>query len=84
MWKGRHGALATARKLNKLIEQDEGALEAVIDEVIAEFADKAVVDFKKGEEKALGFLIGQCMRKLKGKANPKELGPKIAARINAG
>ncbi|MBZ0135136.1 MAG: Asp-tRNA(Asn)/Glu-tRNA(Gln) amidotransferase subunit GatB [Planctomycetes bacterium] len=76
------GALATAKKLNKLIEQNDSAVDAIVNEVIAEFADKAVADFKAGEEKALGFLIGQCMRKLKGKANPKELGAKIAARIN--
>ncbi|MCB9894710.1 MAG: Asp-tRNA(Asn)/Glu-tRNA(Gln) amidotransferase subunit GatB [Planctomycetes bacterium] len=76
------GAMTAAQRLNKLIVQDDDAMNAVIDEVIAEFADKAVADFKAGEEKALGFLIGQCMRKLKGKANPKELGPKIAARIN--
>jgi aspartyl-tRNA(Asn)/glutamyl-tRNA(Gln) amidotransferase subunit B len=76
------GALQAARRLNKLIEQDDGALNAMIDEVIEEFKDRAVADFKAGEEKALGFLIGQVMRKLKGKANPKELGPKIAARIN--
>ncbi|MCA8915317.1 MAG: Asp-tRNA(Asn)/Glu-tRNA(Gln) amidotransferase subunit GatB [Planctomycetes bacterium] len=75
------GAMVAAKRLNKLIEQDDGAMNAVIDEVIAEFADKAVADFKSGEEKALGFLIGQCMRKLKGKANPKELGPLIAAAI---
>ena len=76
------GALATAKKLNKLIEQDDGAMDAAIDEVIAEFAGKAVADFKAGEQKALGFLIGQCMRKLKGKANPKELGPRIAKKID--
>ena len=76
------GAMAAAKRLNKLIEQDDDAMLAVIDEVIAEFADKAVADFRAGEQKALGFLIGQCMRKLKGKANPKELGPKIAERIN--
>ena len=78
------GALATAKKLNKLIAQDDDALDVVIDEVIAEFKDKAVEDFRNGEEKALGFLIGQCMRKLKGKANPKQLGPRIADRINKG
>jgi aspartyl-tRNA(Asn)/glutamyl-tRNA(Gln) amidotransferase subunit B len=75
------GAMTTAKRLNKLIEQDESAINAVVDEVIEEFKDKAVADFKNGEEKALGFLIGQCMRKLKGKANPKELGTRIAARI---
>jgi aspartyl-tRNA(Asn)/glutamyl-tRNA(Gln) amidotransferase subunit B len=76
------GAMVAAKRLNKLIVQDDGAMNAVIDEVISEYADKAVADFKAGEEKALGFLIGQCMRKLKGKANPKQLGPMIAKRIN--
>lgn len=70
-----------ARRLNKLIEQDDGAVDAVIDEVFAEFADAAVADLKAGKEKALGFLIGQCMRKLRGKANPKDLGAKIQARV---
>ncbi|MHC4840149.1 MAG: Asp-tRNA(Asn)/Glu-tRNA(Gln) amidotransferase subunit GatB [Planctomycetota bacterium] len=71
----------TARKLNKLIEQDDNALDAVIDEVIEEFKDGAVADVKAGEKKAVGFLVGQCMRKLSGKANPKELAPKILKRI---
>ncbi|MDC1143117.1 Asp-tRNA(Asn)/Glu-tRNA(Gln) amidotransferase subunit GatB [Planctomycetota bacterium] len=71
----------TARKLNKLIEQDDNALDAVIDEVIAEFKDGAVADVKAGEKKAVGFLVGQCMRKLGGKANPKELGRRILKRI---
>src|SRR5690606_463444 len=38
------GALQAARRLNKLIEQDEGALNAMIDEVIEEFKDRAVAD----------------------------------------
>ena len=32
--------------------------------------DKAVADFKKGKEKAMGALMGQTMRATKGKANP--------------
>jgi aspartyl-tRNA(Asn)/glutamyl-tRNA(Gln) amidotransferase subunit B len=70
-----------ARRLNKLIEQDDSAVDAVIAEVLAEFKDKAVADFRAGEQKALGFLVGQAMRKLKGKANPKDLGPKIEAAV---
>ncbi|MCF6228076.1 MAG: Asp-tRNA(Asn)/Glu-tRNA(Gln) amidotransferase subunit GatB [Planctomycetes bacterium] len=71
----------TARKLDKLITQDDSAVDAAIDEVIAEFEDGAVADVKAGEKKAVGFLVGQCMRKLGGKANPKELGQKILKKI---
>jgi aspartyl-tRNA(Asn)/glutamyl-tRNA(Gln) amidotransferase subunit B len=76
------GALETATRLNKLIEKDDSAVENAINEVLEEFKDKAVADYKAGEEKALGFLVGQCMRKLKGKANPKELGEKLKAALD--
>jgi aspartyl-tRNA(Asn)/glutamyl-tRNA(Gln) amidotransferase subunit B len=75
------GALKVAKRLNRLIEQDAGEVDAAIAEILAEFRDKAVADLKAGEQKALGFLVGQAMRKLKGKANPKELGAKIEAAV---
>ena len=34
-------------------------------------------DYLAGKEAALKFLVGQCMRKLKGKVDPKELPPLI-------
>ncbi len=74
-------ALAAAKRLGRLIEQDEGEVDAAIAEVIAEFKDKAVADYLSGETKALGFLVGQAMRKLKGKANPKDLGTRFEARL---
>jgi aspartyl-tRNA(Asn)/glutamyl-tRNA(Gln) amidotransferase subunit B len=49
---------------------DEGALELVISEVIAENA-QVVEELREGKEKAFGFLVGQVMKKTKGKANPK-------------
>ena len=49
---------------------DTGALESVIDEVLAA-NPKVVEDYKSGKEKAFGFLIGQVMAKTKGQANPK-------------
>jgi aspartyl-tRNA(Asn)/glutamyl-tRNA(Gln) amidotransferase subunit B len=49
---------------------DEGALEGHIGEVIRENA-KSVQDFKAGRENALMFLVGQVMKRSKGKANPK-------------
>lgn len=48
---------------------DTGAIESVIDKVLAE-NEKAVADFKAGQEKSFGFLVGQCMKELKGKGNP--------------
>ncbi|MBK8206174.1 MAG: Asp-tRNA(Asn)/Glu-tRNA(Gln) amidotransferase subunit GatB [Planctomycetes bacterium] len=75
-------ALAVAKRLGRLIEQDEGEVDAAIAEVIAEFKDKAVADFLKGETKVLGFLVGQAMRKLKGKANPKDIGARFEARLS--
>ncbi len=70
-----------ARRMGKLIEAsgaaEDPAVAAAIAEVIAEFNDKAVKDFLEGKEAALKFLVGQCMRKLKGKVDPKELPPLI-------
>ncbi len=74
-------AITVAKRLNRLIEQDAGAVEAVVHEVIAEFKDRAVADYLKGDTKVLGFLVGQAMRKLKGKANPKELGSAFEAAL---
>ena len=49
---------------------DAGAIESAIDEVIAA-NEKAVADFKAGEQKSFGFLVGQVMAHMKGKANPQ-------------
>jgi len=51
---------------------DTKELEKYCKEAIAENA-QAVDDYKKGEGKALNFLVGQVMRKTKGKATPKEV-----------
>lgn len=48
---------------------DDSALQKVIQEVIAA-NPQSVADFKGGKEKAMGFLVGQTMKVMKGKANP--------------
>ena len=48
---------------------DEGALRATIQEIVAA-NPKSVEDYHNGKEKALGFLVGQTMKAMKGKANP--------------
>ncbi|WP_211452413.1 Asp-tRNA(Asn)/Glu-tRNA(Gln) amidotransferase subunit GatB [Collimonas antrihumi] len=51
---------------------DSGALEKIIDEVLAANA-KSVDEFRAGKEKAFNSLIGQAMKATKGKANPAQL-----------
>jgi aspartyl-tRNA(Asn)/glutamyl-tRNA(Gln) amidotransferase subunit B len=51
---------------------DSGALEQIIDEVLAANA-KSVEEFRSGKEKAFNALIGQAMKATKGKANPAQL-----------
>ena len=48
---------------------DESALRDVIEKVLAD-NPKAVEDYRGGKEKAMGALVGQTMRAMKGKANP--------------
>ena len=60
-----------AKELNVIQENDTGALEAIVDSVIADPAcAQAVADYKAGSEKVLGFLVGQVMKASRGKANP--------------
>jgi aspartyl-tRNA(Asn)/glutamyl-tRNA(Gln) amidotransferase subunit B len=58
--------LATAKKQLS----DEGEVEKIVAEVLAQNT-RAAEDVKKGEMKAIGFLIGQVMAKSQGKANPQ-------------
>lgn len=60
-----------AKEKNLLQVSDEGAIAAVVDEVLANPASqKAVEDIRSGNDKAIGFLVGQVMKQSKGKANP--------------
>ena len=60
-----------AKELNLVQENDTGALEAIVDAVLAKpETAKAQADYKAGQEKVLGFLVGQVMKESRGKANP--------------
>jgi aspartyl-tRNA(Asn)/glutamyl-tRNA(Gln) amidotransferase subunit B len=73
LWR-REGASADeiidARGLRQI--SDAGAIEKVIDEVLAANA-KSVEEFRAGKDKAFNALVGQCMRATKGKANPQQV-----------
>ena len=55
-----------AKELNLLQENDLDSLSQIVDEVLSNPA----TDYKAGQEKVLGFLVGQVMKASKGKANP--------------
>ena len=55
---------------------DDGALEEVLKKVIAD-NPQAVADYQGGKKKALGALVGQTMKTMKGKANPVAINKKL-------
>jgi aspartyl-tRNA(Asn)/glutamyl-tRNA(Gln) amidotransferase subunit B len=60
-----------ADEKNLLQVSDESEIARIVDEVLADPASqKAVEDIKSGNDKAIGFLVGQIMKKSAGKANP--------------
>ena len=67
--------IATNKNLLQVSNEDEIA--KIVDEVLADNASqKAVEDIKAGNDKAIGFLVGQIMKRSQGKANP-ELAQKL-------
>jgi aspartyl-tRNA(Asn)/glutamyl-tRNA(Gln) amidotransferase subunit B len=71
-------AVATARDLIQI--SDTSALEAVVDEALAENPE-AVANYEGGETKAIGFLVGQVMRATQGKADPKLVNELLTKRL---
>ena len=62
---------------NKIVDErgmrqvsDTGALQPIVDEVLAACADQAQ-QYRDGNQKVIGFLVGQCMKASHGKGNPK-------------
>jgi aspartyl-tRNA(Asn)/glutamyl-tRNA(Gln) amidotransferase subunit B len=71
LMKGETNPRSLADARNLLQVSDEDAIAAIVDEVLADPASqKAVEDIKAGNDKAIGFLVGQIMKKSAGKANP--------------
>jgi aspartyl-tRNA(Asn)/glutamyl-tRNA(Gln) amidotransferase subunit B len=59
---------------------DTGALEGIVDEVLANNA-KSVEQYRAGKEAAINALIGQCMKASKGKANPAQITELLKAKL---
>jgi aspartyl-tRNA(Asn)/glutamyl-tRNA(Gln) amidotransferase subunit B len=69
LWGDDRDGHQVAEELGLLQTNDTGALEKIVDEVIVAHP-KPVEEYKNGEAKVLGFLVGQVMKASKGQANP--------------
>ena len=69
-----------SKERNLLQISDENFLEDIVKEVLEE-NQQSVEDIKNGKDRAFGFLVGQCMKKTKGKANPQQVNVLLKERI---
>ncbi len=83
LWSGEGSevdAVIEAKGLKQM--NDSGALEKIIDEVIAANPDN-VAQFKAGKDKAFNALVGQAMKASKGKANPAQVNELLRKRLES-
>jgi aspartyl-tRNA(Asn)/glutamyl-tRNA(Gln) amidotransferase subunit B len=71
-------AIIEARGLKQI--SDTGAIEKIVDEVLAANA-RSVEEFRAGKEKAFNALVGQAMKATKGKANPQQVNEILRRRL---
>mgnify|MGYP002619698408 CR=1 FL=1 len=60
--------------------EDTGMLESVVDKVLAD-NPKTVEEYHSGKTKVLGFLVGQVMKQMKGKANPASVNKMLMEKL---
>ena len=80
--------VSTGKDADTIIEEqglrqvsDTGAIEALVDQVIADNPDK-VADYRGGRTKLMGWFVGQVMKASGGKANPKAVNEALRARLD--
>ena len=81
LWQGERevDAIIEAKGLKQM--NDTGALELIIDEVLAGNADN-IAQYKAGKDKAFNALVGQVMKASKGKANPAQVNVLLKAKLD--
>jgi aspartyl-tRNA(Asn)/glutamyl-tRNA(Gln) amidotransferase subunit B len=82
LWSGAGPAPRSTRDRAKGLKQmnDSGALEAIVDEVLAK-NEKSVAEFRAGKDKAFNALVGQVMKASQGKANPAQAGELLKKKL---
>jgi aspartyl-tRNA(Asn)/glutamyl-tRNA(Gln) amidotransferase subunit B len=80
IWKTGESVQAIVDREGLKQVSDTGALDPIIDKVIAAFPGQAA-DYASGKEKLLGFFVGQVMKEMGGKANPAMLGDLLKKKL---
>jgi len=80
MWLGEGDADAIIERRGLQQITDSGAIEILIDEVIAANPDQ-VEQFRAGKHKVLGFFVGQVMKQSQGKANPGQVNAMLREKL---
>ncbi|MGZ8153168.1 MAG: Asp-tRNA(Asn)/Glu-tRNA(Gln) amidotransferase subunit GatB, partial [Methylovulum sp.] len=80
LWQGTATAdeIIEAKGLKQIT--DTGAIEAIIDKIIADNQDQ-VEQYRGGKDKVFGFFVGQVMKEMQGKANPGEVNKMLKAKL---
>ncbi len=74
--------LKVAEELNLLQNSDEGAINELIDQVLAKYPEK-VAEYKSGKKGLLGLFVGEVMKLSKGKADPKVTNKLVAQKLDS-
>jgi aspartyl-tRNA(Asn)/glutamyl-tRNA(Gln) amidotransferase subunit B len=80
MWNGEGDADTVIEKRGLKQITDTGAIEAIVDEVIANNPEQ-LADYRSGKDKLLGFFVGQVMKASKGKANPAQVNELLVKKL---
>jgi len=80
VWAGEGGVDQVVEKRGLKQISDTGAIEKLVDEVLAKNA-KQVEDYRAGKEKAFNSLVGQVMKASQGKANPAQVNELLRKRL---
>ena len=80
MWNGEGDADAVIEKRGLKQITDSGAIEAIVEEVIASNPDQ-LAEYRAGKDKLLGFFVGQVMKLSKGKANPAQVNELLVKKL---
>jgi aspartyl-tRNA(Asn)/glutamyl-tRNA(Gln) amidotransferase subunit B len=80
MCKSDKSAQATVAELGLLQVSDESAIAAACDKVLGAEPDK-VAEYRGGRDKLFGFFVGQVMKAMGGKANPKIINEILKAKL---
>jgi len=81
MWNGEGDADTVIEKRGLKQVTDSGAIEKIIDEVLANNPQQ-LADYRSGKDKLFGFFVGQVMKASQGKANPQQLNELLKKKLS--